>query len=237
MSAIKREERIGNQRLILGDCLEVMKELGRFDACVTDPPYGIQDMVGGYGRGGVHKILNDTNLDVAHSALNTFCELNDDFRMLAFYSCKVTLDFLTGINGAEYFGEIVWDKKIPGLGANFRYQHENCAIFTKGKPNPIGEGFSVISVSRNPEHHPHQKPIQLMERILKISSGNYILDPFMGSGSTIVACEKMGLSGTGIELDPQHFETACKRVDEASRQPDMFVKVAETNAEQGALGL
>jgi len=227
LSGIIKEERIGGQRLLLGDCLEIMPMLGKFDACVTDPPYGIQDMVGGYGRGGVHKILNDKTLEVAHAALNKFCELNDDFRMLAFYSCKVTLDFLSGINGAIYFGEIVWDKKIPGLGANFRYQHENCAIFTKGKPHTIGAGFSIISVARNPEHHPHQKPAVLMEKLIKISSGSKILDPFMGSGSTIVACEKMGYSGVGIELDPQHFETACKRVDEASRQIDLFIPPPE----------
>ena len=235
MSAIKREERIGGQRLILGDCIDVMKELGKFDACVSDPPYGIQDMVGGYGRGGVHKILNDTTLEVAHAALNKFCELNDDFRMLAFYSCKVTLDFLSGIRGATYFGDVVWDKRIPGLGANFRYQHENCAIFTKGNPSPIGVGFSVISVARNPEHHPHQKPALLMEKLIEISGGKVIFDPFMGSGSTLVACEKMGYKGTGIELDPQHFETACRRVDEATRQPDMFVAELEPKPIQEGL--
>ena len=50
-----------------------------------------------------------------------------------------------------------------------------------------------------------------------------ILDPFMGSGTTLVACQRMGRSGTGIELDPEYFDIACKRVDEESRQPDMFV--------------
>lgn len=53
-----------------------------------------------------------------------------------------------------------------------------------------------------------------------------ILDPFMGSGTTLVACQKTGRAGTGIELDPDYFAIACKRVDEATRQPDMFVAPA-----------
>lgn len=221
---IKKEERIGGQRLILGDCLEVMPLLGRFDAVVTDPPYGIEDIVGGYGRGGVHKIANDKTLDVALAALNMCGELWDDLRIIAFYSCKVTAKFLNGIDALDYFGEIIWDKRVPGLGANFRYQHENAAIFTKGKPGPVGTGFSVISIARNPELHPHQKPIPLMEKVLAISGGSVVLDPFMGSGSTLVACQKLGHQGTGIELDPEYFDIACRRVDEAARQPrDMLL--------------
>jgi DNA modification methylase len=50
-----------------------------------------------------------------------------------------------------------------------------------------------------------------------------ILDPFMGSGTTLVACAKLGRKGIGIELDPDYFEIACKRVEEAYRQPDLFV--------------
>ncbi len=50
-----------------------------------------------------------------------------------------------------------------------------------------------------------------------------ILDPFMGSGTTLVACQRLGRQGTGIELDPGYFETACRRVDEAARQPDLLI--------------
>ena len=73
--------------------------------------------------------------------------------------------------------------------------------------------------------HPNEKPIRLIEQIVKRHSnvGTAILDPFMGSGTTLVACQKMGRAGTGIELDPDYYEIACRRVDEAARQPDMFV--------------
>ena len=234
---IIKEERIGGQRLILGDCLEVMPLLGKVDAVVTDPPYGIETMVGGYGRGGVHKIKNDKTLEFAHGAINMSAQLFKDIRIIAFYSCKVTKDFLNGVTDADYFGDIVWDKKAPGLGANFRYQHENAAIFTVGKPCPIGVGFSVIRSMRNPDLHPHQKPIDLMEKVIKISGGKFILDPFMGSGSTVVACQGMGLNGIGIELDPDYFAIACKRVDEATRQPDMFVAPPPAAPTQGGFEL
>lgn len=224
MSAIKKEVVIGDCRLILGDCLEVMPLLGKVDAVVTDPPYGIETIVGGYGRGGKHKILNDKTLDVCHNALNAVGDIFFDIRVLAFYSCKVTPQFLAGIHSLDYFGEIIWDKKIPGLGANFRYQHENIAIFTNGDAGPIGEGFSVFRSARNPDLHPHQKPIDVMIKAITVSGGNTILDCFMGSGSTMVACAKLGRKGIGIELDPEYFEIACQRVQAAYDQPDLFVE-------------
>jgi len=59
-----------------------------------------------------------------------------------------------------------------------------------------------------------------------IPDSNTILDPFMGSGTTLVACQKLGRYGIGIEIDPDYFEIACRRVDEAARQPDLFIEPA-----------
>ena len=74
-------------------------------------------------------------------------------------------------------------------------------------------------------HHPTQKPIALMQWCLGfLPDAKTILDPFMGSAATLAACQKMGRAGTGIELDPEYFAIACKRVEEATRQPDMFVE-------------
>ena len=72
--------------------------------------------------------------------------------------------------------------------------------------------------------HPTQKPVALMEWCLGfLPNAETILDPFMGSGTTLVACAKLGRKGIGIELDPEYFQIACRRVDEAYRQPDLFV--------------
>ncbi len=80
------------------------------------------------------------------------------------------------------------------------------------------------------KQHPTQKPIAVMEWCINFipKDSQIILDPFMGSGSTIVACARLGRRGIGIELDKEYFEIACKRVEEAYRQPDLFVAAPET---------
>jgi site-specific DNA-methyltransferase (adenine-specific) len=225
----QRKEVIGDCTLYLGDCLEVMPTLmGGGMVMVTDPPYGIEDIVGGYGRGGFKTIQNDKTLDVCHAAINMGHEIIKDGWIAAFYSCKVTCEFFAGIKYDTYFGEIIWDKKVPGLGGGFRYQHENIALFKIGNPKPLNAGFSVISDCRNPELHPHQKPQNLMRKLIQIVHGETILDPFMGSGSTIVAAASAGRRAIGIELDPKYFDIACRRVAESYRQPDMLVQAKKT---------
>ena len=73
--------------------------------------------------------------------------------------------------------------------------------------------------------HPTQKPIALMEWCLRFVEGaKTIIDPYMGSGTTGVACVKLGRKFTGIELDPDYFEIACERIRKAYEQPDFFVE-------------
>lgn len=85
-----------------------------------------------------------------------------------------------------------------------------------------GSGLHAKEKSRQ---HPTQKPVALMEWCLGfLPNAQTILDPFMGSGTTLVACAKLGRSGIGIELDPEYFEIACKRVEEAYNQPSFFVE-------------
>lgn len=89
-----------------------------------------------------------------------------------------------------------------------------------------------FAIERNAKH-PTQKPDQLMRHIVKVSSrpSDTILDPFSGSGSTGVAAVKLGRKFTGIEIDPGYFDIACKRIESALREPDMFV-AAHKPAEQ-----
>lgn len=228
MSAILREERIGRQRLILGDCLQVMPGLGRFDAVVTDPPYGI-DYQSGYStdalwKGG-RRIANDHDT----SARDAF--------LLSWASTQATPCLVFGSrskptpSGCRMV--LVWDKG-PALGMG--------ALDLPWKPSSeeiyvIGKGFigqrdesnviycpPVQSMAKNGRLHPNQKPVALIERLLRKCPEGAILDPFMGSGTTLVACQRMGRCGTGIELDPDYFEIACRRVDEAARQPDLLIE-------------
>ncbi|WP_299477043.1 site-specific DNA-methyltransferase [uncultured Paracoccus sp.] len=84
--------------------------------------------------------------------------------------------------------------------------------------------------------HETQKPVKLMVELIELftNRSNTILDPFMGSGTTLVACQKLGRVGIGIEIEPKYFDIACRRVEEAMRQPDLFV---ETPAKPEQLSL
>jgi DNA modification methylase len=83
--------------------------------------------------------------------------------------------------------------------------------------------------------HPTQKPVGVMEWCINHlpNGAETILDPFMGSGTPLVACAKLGRKGIGIELDPEYFDIACKRVEEAYRQPDLFISPPTTPTQEG----
>ena len=209
---IHREERIGNQRLILGDSLQVMPGLGRFDAVVTDPPYGIGEDGGRFRarKGQNVRVLRKGGWDHSTPPASIF-EL-----MLSCSDEQI-------IWGGNYFtdklppskGWLYWQKLMGGdfSDGELAWTSRDRALreFTKC---PKGQGAE----------HPTQKPVPVMEWCLGfLPDAKTILDPFAGSGTTLVACQRMGRHGTGIELDPDYFAIACKRVDEAARQPDLLI--------------
>lgn len=206
---------IGNATLYLGDCRDILPTLPKVDACVTDPPYGIEGIVGGYGRDG-RTIANDQDLTVCHAALSLARQQIDNGWIFAFYSARVSPEFFGVDIGADYFGEVIWDKRAPGMGGGLRYQHENIAVYKVGTPQNLKQLFSVISHYRKGVVHPHEKPIKLMRDLLEAIPAETILDPFMGSGTTGVAAVQLGRKFVGIEYDAEHFATACKRIAEAA---------------------
>ncbi|HEX9955503.1 MAG TPA: DNA methyltransferase [Allosphingosinicella sp.] len=233
-----RVEQIGDCTLYLGDCRSIIPEL-EFDSVITDPPYGIEALVGGYGRDG-RTIANDTNLDACAEALGLCGAHITCGWIAAFYSCRVSDLFFETLRGRglTYVGEIIWDKKAPGMGGPIRYQHENVALFSVGKPEPLGACFSVIQDYRSADVHPHQKPLGIMGRLCEIVGTGTVLDPFMGSGTTGVAAVKEGRPFIGIEIDETHFETACRRIRDAVAQPrfDVAPRRVEQSSLLGALG-
>lgn len=203
---ILKEERIGGQRLILGDCLQVIPFLGRFDLCLTDPPYGIG--------------IADNPVRQKHARKDWDAQAigDDHVRAMRLTSTEQI------IWGGNYFrlppsrGFLVWDKKQP---ENFSLAMCEQAWWSRDT-NAKVFSRSVLSYGKE---HPTQKPVALMEWCLGfLPDASTILDPFMGSGTTLVACQRLGRNGTGIELDPDYFAIACKRVDEATRQPDLFIQ-------------
>jgi len=224
---IIREERIGGQRLILGDCLQVMPGLGRFDAVVTDPPYGIGMSGGNVG----YKGFNDLPRKEWDAA--TPDEAVDQILAMG---CPYILW------GGNYFRlppsrcYLVWDK-----GAGFKGRSYAESELAKTNLDANARTFSHDPLARGDykgKVHPTQKPVALMEWCLGfLPDAKTILDPFAGSGTTLVACQRMGRHGTGIELDPDYFEIACRRVDEAARQPDLLIPETRTAPIQQGLDL
>ena len=223
---IIKEERIGGQRLILGDCLKVMPLLGKVDAVVTDPPYGIGDALVKGGRGGSFERMISANA----AAWDVMPPQETFDAMLSISDEQI-------IWGGNYMPlpptkkPLCWDKVRPN--------QKNLSEWEMGWTSLSGRAqiFKWCAnggfINPDPNVHPTQKPVAPMEWCLGfLPNAQTILDPFMGSGTTLVACQRLGRNGTGIELDPEYFAIACKRVDEATRQPDLFVTPPPTKPVQ-----
>ena len=215
---IIKEERIGNQRLILGDCLQVMPTLGRFDAVVTDPPYGIGKIM----KGGTW---------AANPAFKGFQKWDMAAPDWLVAAIADTPAIVWGGNYLPFPPSrcwLIWNKinAVPTM-ADFEQAWTNLDRPSKRMDLPVG---------RVEYGHPTQKPLALMEWCLGfLPDAKTILDPFIGSGTTLVACQRMGRHGTGIELDPDYFAIACKRVDEAARQPDLLIPETQAAPTQDKL--
>ena len=110
------------------------------------------------------------------------------------------------------------------------------AAFYPGESHffPNGRPQDVIRAARTGnEYHPTEKPVTLMQSFVGWTAG-VVADPFMGSGTTGVACVKIGRKFIGIELDPDYFDIACKRVGEEYAQPDMFIEPKQPAPKQEA---
>ena len=241
-----REERIGNQRLILGDCLEVMPTLGPVDHVISDPPYGVADThakhlskitlrdgtparqaLGFDGISGEQLVdLAGKWCSLAERWVVFTCEWKDAHRLDA-AGLLVRLGIWRKPDGAPQF---TGDR--PGTG------WEAVAICHKaGRKRWNGGGKHAVWTfpKGTGSGHPTQKPVPFVSQLLLdfTDAGDAILDPFMGSGTTLVACQKLGRHGIGIEIDPGYFEIACRRVEEAARQPDLFIEPAPKPIQEG----
>ncbi len=210
--------RIGDCTLIQGDCLEVMPPLGKFDAVVTDPPYGIGE--------NHQKVASRRNAASVR-----------DYGAFVWDSAPASAEQIAAIRqisrhqiifGGNYFDLppttcwLVWDKQNGGS------DFADCELAWTNLPRAVRRlcwrWNGMIRKGNEDRSHPTQKPVGVMQWCIGfLPDAQTILDPFMGSGTTGVACVKMGRKFTGIELDPRYFDIACKRIEEAYRQPDMFV--------------
>lgn len=255
MSAIKKDVTIGDCRLILGDCLEVMPLLGKVDSVVTDPPFEAQ----------AHTAMRRTQLSIKtgeKAALN-FAAITEEMRdfvpswaaqsckgwLLTFCQVEAVSDWRYAMEaaGLKYKRGMAWVKpdSAPQFNGQMPAQGFECiasAWCGRGHSKWNGGGRRGVFVhnTNGPNRHgahPTEKPVPLMMELIGLFSNQpgTILDPFMGSGTTLVACAKLGRKGIGIELDPEYFDVACKRVEEAYRQPDLFVQRPAQDEKQGSM--
>lgn len=219
-----REEVIGDCRLINADCREVLPGIEYVDALVTDPPYGIGADKAMSAAGGSqapsqmvprkHYDLSDWDSTIAQDEID-----------LAVKRARWAVVF-----GGNYYSLpptscwLVWDKM------NGDSSFADCEVAWTNLPKAVrlirflwnGMLRRERDIARE---HPTQKPVDVMKWAIEhIPFPNrVILDPFMGSGTTGVACVKLGRSFIGIEREEKYFDIACRRIEEAYRQPDLFV--------------
>lgn len=234
---IKRKEVIGGQTLLLGDCLEVMPTLGRFDAVVTDPPYGIGEnaqKAKTRTSGLTSKIKSAQRYRRDYGESDWDDETADEAVGLAREISNRAIIF-----GGNYYDLpptscwLVWDKK------NGATDFADCELAWTNLQKAVRKiellWNGCMRVERDvPRQHHTQKPVKLMEWCLgHVSDATTILDPFMGSGTTLVACERLGRKGTGIELDPDYFQIACERVHKEWQQPKLFTEPEPKPVQEG----
>jgi len=252
VSAIKKDVRIGDCRLILGDCLEVMPALGKVSHVISDPPYEavMQRKWGVLSHGG-------NSAHVRHEALGfqAIDEIRADVTQKMVASCGgwlIAFCMAEGVrawrdeieaSGAKYKRALVWIKpdampQFNGQGPSVGHEMMVSAWCGQGfsRWNGGGRPGTFIFTKNTPggADHPTQKPLPLIQELVGLFSNpaETILDPFMGSGTTGVACVKTGRKFIGIELDPDYFDIACKRIRDAYAQPDMFVDHTPSLAQQ-----
>lgn len=227
-AVIRKEVQIGDCRLLLGDSAEILPTLGIVGALVCDPPFGM-DFRSNYRKIKHEAIANDSDVD----ALAWACGIPVSHSRYVF--CR--WDNLADIPKPKSL--VTWVKNNWSMG-DLDHEHgrqtEVCAFYPGPEHDfPRGRPSDVIRAPRTGnDNHPTEKPVQLMAAIIEWTRGT-VVDPFMGSGSTGVACVRLGRPFIGIELQETHFETAVRRIADASGRPDMFAPPRAPEPKQEAL--
>lgn len=207
------------------------------DCIITDPPYELELHGGGKNGFKDRQLIKDKHIDFIskgfdyETIFNEFIRVSKNVNLLIFCSNKQiskTMSFFE--NKKLSVTLLVWEKTNPSPLCNGKYLSDTeyivyvrgkCATFNSSK-TPFDYKRKVIKspvVSSKNRYHPTQKPIEILKQYIELHSnnGDTILDPFMGSGSTGVACVNTNRDFVGIELDDKYFEIAKKRIEQAQK--------------------
>lgn len=221
-----------------GDCLEIMKDIPNesIDLIVTDPPYrtisgghNTPKWISGYGSSVLYK--NDGKI-FKHNNINHYDWLKESYRVLKkgshIYIMTNLLNLFMLKEIAEKIGFklhnlLVWEKNTCNANRWYMKNCEYILFMRKEKAKSINNASSKTVHKYNNivgnKLHPTEKPVELMELYVKNSSNenDIVLDPFMGSGSTGVACINTNRNFIGIELDKKYYKIACERIHNIER--------------------
>jgi len=208
---------IGNATLYLGDCLEVLPLIEKVDAVITDPPYGINEnskKVASRGNMAAPKDYGHFDWDKSPPPDELIELIRTKGKYQAFF-------------GGNYFTLppnscwLVWDK------LNGDNDFADCELAWTNWPKAVRRlqwrWNGMIRQGNEERYHPTQKPLEVMKWVIELCpKSDTILDPFMGSGTTGVGAIQMGKKFIGIEREKQYFDIACKRIEQAVSQPQLF---------------
>ena len=254
-----RREVIGDCMLYLGDCLEVALALPDVDHFISDPPY--EDHMHDSKRGRKTKIRKDGSADPKPLDFSSIGEMRQPVAdhaqrlsngwALAFCTPEGVAPWRDAfeLSGSKYKRACLWVKPDSAPQFNGQGPAMGAEMFTAswcGKGHAswnAGGRRNVWTYACNPptrtKLHPTEKPIELMCDLVQCftNPGETILDMFMGSGTTLVACALRGRKAIGIEQKPEYFEAACQRVRDAYRSPDLFIEPPKLKIEQAELAV
>lgn len=235
---MSRVERIGNwATLYQGDCRDILPTLGNVDAVITDPPYGLDYKYLSYDDTpeNLTALVGDF-LPLAQAAAKRVV-IFPGVHNLALYP-KSTWCLSWSWRSTSHFGMAGYNMWQPILlyGDDMK-EFGNVNGITKSDsihfPDSNGIGFLGDSI----KDHPCPKPEKVMRWVLLRFSeqSGLVADPFMGSGTTGVAAVKLGRQFIGIELEPKYFDIACRRIEQATKQQDLFIEKPKPAQQLGLL--
>lgn len=247
-----RIERIGNATLYLGDCREIIEAVGHFDHAMFDPPYekhmheskanATCIRLDGYDS---PKPVDFASIDGLREAVTPRLVSCANGWFIAFCTPEGVAPWRDAIEaaGGRYKRACIWNKpdsapqfngQGPAMGAEM-FVTAWCG-WGHSKWNGGGRRNVFTHLTNQPTRHgehPTEKPVSLMSEIVELLTNPHevVFDPFMGSGTTGVACVKRHRRFIGIETDLRYFEISCERIEAATHQPDMFVEREEYHQE------
>ena len=214
-----RIEKIGNATLYLGDCREILPTLPKVDLVLTDPPYGIGEAAG----------KNKTRCQLAKATDYGNDSWDNETPPVWLFGLMQDKSASQIVFGGNYFVLppsscwLVWDKDNTGDFADAELAWTNLKKAVRLKKYRWNGMLQEDMKNKEIREHPTQKPVPVMEWCLThVPDAVTVADPFMGSGTTGVACANMGKTFYGIEREPKYFDIACRRIEQAYAQQRLF---------------